>query len=308
MSCESESGLALLARLGSRPDMCHLQPQLLPGLGSGEVVELTGDSGSGKSILCFHLLTSALLPQTWKGIKFYGSETQTVFIDSDMTFNILIIENMLSRRMKKTLKKCQEVLKKKRKSVVTDTEMIIFSDINEAEMLFKTDKENLKKQIKELVKNCLTNLFYFRCRDSSQFAMTLISIDQLLITKPNISMVFIDSVSSFYWYDKTYRAGNWYKLEQYYNKIFKVFLPFIKENKIVLIATRQSLFKKKENKNIQYGENEEMDDEYTYEYMGKEWAASVDRKIHLAITKRKMDLKNPNELLPVYTADRKSVV
>jgi len=302
MSCvESESGLALLARLGARQDMRNLQPQLLKGLKPGEVLELSGDAGSGKSFVCFHLLTSAVLPQTWHGIKLYGCEAQIVFIDSDMTFNILIIENMITRRIKRNLKKCQEVLKKRRKSIVNDSELIIFSDITEAELLFRTDKENLKKQINALVKSCLSNLFYFRCRDSSQFAITLISMDQLLNTKPNISMIIIDSISAFYWYDKTYRADSWYKLEQYYNKIFKVFLSHIKENKILLLATRQSLFQKKK----QCGDNEEVEDECAYEYMGKEWTSSVNRKIYLSISplSKSVDLERSNELRQLYTAE-----
>jgi len=303
MSCvASESGLALLARLGARPNMSHIQPQLLQGLKPGEVVEFSGDPGSGKSFLCSHLLTSALLPQTWHGIKLNGCEAQIVFIDSDMTFNILIIENMITRKIKRSLKKCQEILKKKRKSAINDCELSIFTNITEAEMLFRTHKEDLKKKINELVKKCLSNLFYFRCKDSSQYAITLISIDQLLITKPNISMVVIDSISAFYWYDKTYRAENWYKLEQYYNKIFKVFLSYIKENKLILIATRQSLFQKKK---IQLGDNEEIDDECSYEYMGKEWTNSVDRKIHLTISNSNQnnDLENSNETRPVYSAE-----
>lgn len=304
MSCvASESGLALLARLGARPDMSNLQPQLLNALKPGEVVEFGGGPGSGKSFLCLHLLTSALLPQAWHGMKLHGCEAQIVFIDSDMTFNILIIENMLTRKIKRTLKKCQEVLKKKRKSGVNDGELSIFTNINEAEILFRTVKDDLKKKINDLVKNCLSSLFYFRCKDSSQFAITLISIDQLLITKPNISMIVIDSISAFYWYDKTYRVENWYKLEQYYNKIFKVFLSYIKENKLILFATRQSLFKKRNEKKIIFGDNEEIDDECSYEYMGKEWTKSVDRKINLTLLNEKGNVEVVNELRPVYYAE-----
>jgi len=305
MSCvASESGLALLARLGTRPDMSNLQPQLLQALQPGEVVEFSGDPGCGKSFLCLHLLTSALLPQTWHGINISGCEAQIVFIDTDMTFNILIIENMLTRKIKRTLKKSQEVLKKKRKSVVHNSELSIFTNINEAETLFRTAKDDLKKKINELVKTCLSNLFYFRCKDSSQFAITLISIEQLLITKPNISMIVIDSISAFYWYDKTYRAENWYKIEQYYNKIFKVFLSYIKQNKLILFATKQSLFKKKnEKKKMQVGENEEIDDECSYEYMGKEWTNSVDRKINLTLLNIQNNLEMVNELRPMYFAE-----
>ncbi|XP_064094324.1 uncharacterized protein LOC135206758 [Macrobrachium nipponense] len=96
---ESETGLSLLARLETRPSLTGLDPILFPsGLQPGEIVQLTGHPGSGKSLMILHLIVSVLLPKTWKGIYLNGCEAGVIFVACNSDLNIWQLENMLKKK------------------------------------------------------------------------------------------------------------------------------------------------------------------------------------------------------------------
>lgn len=282
---ESESGLALLARLGTRPSLVDLDPCLFPGgPQAGDVIEVSGNKNCGKSSLCLRLVVTVLLPQIWKGVNVGGCGGGVIYVDSDLHFSILHLENMMQRRVKNILKMCKNTMKKKKMGYDVD-ERLIDND-KEIQELLHLDKTSFKTEVDKLVRESLKSFIYLKCTDSSQFAITLLSIDELILNKTNVSLIVIDSISSFYWYDRSYRAETWYKLEQYYNKIFKVFLGLIKKHKLVLISTRQSLFQKKSVQEEYFHQTEEEESEEgmtEYQYMGREWASLVTCRICLSM-------------------------
>ncbi|XP_045623448.1 DNA repair protein XRCC2 [Procambarus clarkii] len=282
----SESGVALLARLGTRPSLHDLEPCLFPGgLQPGDIIEITGNRNCGKSLLSLHLVVSVLLPRIWRGINVGGCGGGVVFVDSDLHFSILHLENMMQRRIKKILKMTKDAIKRKKSGYSFDERLI--DDEDKIQELLHSGKSSFKTEIDNLIKNCLKSLFYLKCTESSQFAITLLSIDELLSNKSNIAFIVIDSISAYYWYDRAYRVESWYKLEQYYNQIFKVFLGHIKKHKLVLLSTRQSLFQTRpaheDNQNKRHTEEEESEEGKTeYEYMGREWASLVTCRVNVS--------------------------
>ena len=98
------------------------------------------------------------------------------------------------------------------------------------------------------------------------------------MSKPSVSLVLIDSISSFYWHDRIYRADNWFKTEQYYNKIFKFLIEHIKRYKLALVCTKQNLFSSRPNISL---EENRTKDSSSYDYMGKEWSNSINTKINI---------------------------
>lgn len=283
---ESESGLALLARLGTRPSMKNIDSQFFPsGLDPYDIVEVSGNKGTGKSSFISHLILNALMPEAWYGIKLGGSSCGVVFIDADLHFSILQMENMLQRRIKKMVKSARAEVKGLGGSKAADSLVCSPKAFQDFLHLGKRQQES---EINKLTRDCLKNLVYLKCTDSFQFTITLLSLDELMQNRDNISLVVIDSISAFYWYDRTYKAGTWYKLEQHYNRIFKVFLGHIRKHKLVLLTSRQALFQKrssKEERKTSY-QNEDVDGDFDvtdYEYLGREWASAVTQRIYLSI-------------------------
>ncbi|XP_047472391.1 DNA repair protein XRCC2-like [Penaeus chinensis] len=283
---ESESGLALLARLGTRPSLKNIDSHFFPaGLDPCDIVEISGNRGSGKSSFISHLILNSLMPEAWCGLKLGGSSCGVVYIDADLHFSILQMENMLQRRIKKMVKSARAELKglggrKTAGSLICSPKT--FQDF------LHSGKRQQESEINKLTRDCLKHLLYLKCTDSFQFTITLLSLDELAQNRDNISLIVIDSISAFYWYDRTYKAGTWYKLEQHYNRIFKTFLGHIRKHKLVLLTSRQALFQKRplkeERKTSYQNEDEEGDFDATdYEYLGREWASGVTHRIYLSV-------------------------
>lgn len=282
---ESESGLALLARLGTRPSLKNIDSQFFPtGLDPCDIVEVIGNRGSGKSSFISHLILNSLMPEAWCGIKLGGSSCGVVYIDADLHFSILHMENMLQRRIKKMVKSARAELKGLGQRKTTGS--LVCSPKTFQDFLHSGRRQQ-ESEINKLTRDCLKHLLYLKCTDSFQFTITLLSLNELTQNRDNISLVVIDSISAFYWYDRTYKAGTWYKLEQYYNRIFKAFLGHIRKHKLVLLTSRQTLFQrrslKEERKTSNQNEDIEDFDATDYEYLGREWASGVTHRIYLSI-------------------------
>ena len=277
----AESGISLLARIGNRPNISNINKQIFPsGLQCPHVIEINGQPGSGKSHFCLNLITSVLLPKSFKGICIDGCDAGVIFIDTDQHFNILQLGNFVEQKIRKSLRKVKESIKNE---CDDKSKIELLLDKSEFISFVKKRKSEQKRQISELVKKILENFIYLKCVDSNQYATTLLSIDSIIMHKTKVSLVIIDSISAFYWHDRIYRADTWHKTEQFYNKIFKVFLNFIKKYKLVLLFTRQDLFNKqnfdKDAKKHCDAETEEL----SYEFMGKELSNGVNTKINLQL-------------------------
>ncbi|XP_066940602.1 DNA repair protein XRCC2-like isoform X1 [Macrobrachium rosenbergii] len=284
---ESETGLSLLARLETRPNLTGLDPILFPsGLQPGEIVQLTGHPGSGKSLMILHLTVSVLLPKTWKGIYLNGCEAGVIFVACNSDLNIWQLENMLKKKVSIIVKCCKSALKIDGNDKSKQDRI---SCADEFKTFLQLSKEVMKEEISKLVRQCLKNFIFLKCADSGQFAITLSSIDMYFQDNKNVSLVAVDSISAFYWWDNKFRGGTWYLTEQYYNKIFETFVSHIKKYKVAFIFARQTLFRKNRqgNKRQRFseggGEPEKSDKDY--EFLGKEWAKSVTFKINLSILK-----------------------
>ncbi|XP_059152154.1 DNA repair protein XRCC2-like [Physella acuta] len=103
---KAESGAQLLARLSTRPDLTPVDPFVFGNFSShgstccGQVVELYGPEGSGKSELALHYIAKTCLPTQWKGYPLGGLGAKVIFIDTEYKFSILrlaiVIEKLFS--------------------------------------------------------------------------------------------------------------------------------------------------------------------------------------------------------------------
>ncbi|KAK7487263.1 hypothetical protein BaRGS_00021491 [Batillaria attramentaria] len=98
--CKVESGAQLLARLGPRPPLQGLTPALFGSEPApGDVVELYGGEGVGKTELLLHTVTTAVLPATWRNRCLHGNQAQVIWLDTDLKFSVLRLAVLLEHRI-----------------------------------------------------------------------------------------------------------------------------------------------------------------------------------------------------------------
>ncbi|KAM8822564.1 DNA repair protein XRCC2 isoform 1-T1 [Spinachia spinachia] len=93
----TENGAQLFARLETRPCLKDIEPQLFPddgGPNHGEVVELYGTEGTGKTEILYHLLCRCVLPVATGGL-----EVDVVFVDTDYSLDMLRLVSILESRL-----------------------------------------------------------------------------------------------------------------------------------------------------------------------------------------------------------------
>ncbi|XP_053674679.1 uncharacterized protein LOC128724985 [Anopheles nili] len=134
------------------------------GLRSGELVEISGDSNSGKSLLLLELIARAILP-----INCGGLERGALLIDCENSFNRSVLLNIMEKHM-----------------------------LNNAEPALVGTLADLRQK-KTLQQESLTRLHLITCYSLEQFDLTLLSLPQLFHNHKDIAFVLIDSIATFYW-------------------------------------------------------------------------------------------------------------
>ncbi|KAL8575676.1 hypothetical protein ACOMHN_055865 [Nucella lapillus] len=91
-----ESGSELLARLGPRPSLRGLEVWTVLGFEpcSGDIVEVCGGEGVGKTELLLHLATSTLL-------SCHGDRPEVIWVDCDLKFSVLRLAVLLEQQLMK---------------------------------------------------------------------------------------------------------------------------------------------------------------------------------------------------------------
>ncbi|ELT88440.1 hypothetical protein CAPTEDRAFT_151675 [Capitella teleta] len=180
---DSESGAQLLARLGNRPTLQNLDPTLLPGgLQPKDVLELYGESGSGKTQSLLHWTAKCILPSSWNDLELNGLDAGVIFIDNDYHFNLIRLVGIM------------------------ESTIIAHCEAQKKENPTEADLE-------ELIKSSLSHLQLYHCSSSHQFAITLFSLESILGHQPETCVLMIDSISSFYWLDR-HSGGDRYKEQE----------------------------------------------------------------------------------------------
>ncbi|XP_024135344.1 DNA repair protein XRCC2 isoform X2 [Oryzias melastigma] len=92
-----QKGINLLARLEARRCLKDIEPRLFSedeGPQHGEVVELYGAEGTGKTELLYHLLCRCVLPEAAGGL-----EVDVLFVDTDYSLDMLRLVSILDSRL-----------------------------------------------------------------------------------------------------------------------------------------------------------------------------------------------------------------
>lgn len=201
--------LQFFSRHGKDHTVESFEKNLLPHFTSQEIIEISGEAGSGKTELLYHFIACCVFPSSWRGIEFNGLKTEVTFIDNDCHFDLFRFVSILESRIKSFA----------RASNITVIKKDIFSFI----------QESLK----------LVNII--KCYDSDEFILTLSSLECSLCLQKKKNVIMIDGLSSFYWSDRARLQNNFSKLASHYKVIINLLINISKKNRSPIVATRRKL-------------------------------------------------------------------
>lgn len=229
----------MFARLGHKKTLDGLDKKLFQGLPQPvqvkDVIELYGDDGSGKTQILLHLIANCILPQKWKGAYLAGREVSVIFVDTDYHFSLLRLVEILEERI--TACFLQQGLP------------LTSVAVREA-----------------FIKSCLARLIIARCNSTEELLDTMQSFDKLLCNRTDICAMMIDSISAFYYQDKSEGGKTYYGQEKHQKKLVELLRRYIDRYYLVVVATLPAIFSK-DVKQIQQLED--------YSYMCRPWKCFV---------------------------------
>ena len=132
----------------------------------------------------------------------------------------------------------------------TDHHFQIFKLVTLMEMFLVkcTSSDNKTKlnitEIETLIKDSLKNLFIFTCNSSTELAVTIISLENLLLGNTNVSLLLLDSISAYYWQDSV-GMNKTKKMDVYANDIRKQLNKYLSGFGIIIMYTRPTYFQSK---------------------------------------------------------------
>ncbi|XP_053568925.1 DNA repair protein XRCC2 [Bombina bombina] len=105
-------------------------------------------------------------------------------------------------------------------------------------------EHRLSQSTEEMVKQCLGRFFLVYCSSTVQLLLTLYSLENMFCSRPSLCLLIIDSISSFYWIDRNNGGESIMKQEANLRKCIELLEKLLKEYKIVLFASTQTIMQK----------------------------------------------------------------
>ncbi|XP_004430647.1 PREDICTED: DNA repair protein XRCC2 [Ceratotherium simum simum] len=155
-------------------------------------------------------------------------------------------------------------------------------------------EHRLFQSSEEIIKRCLGRFFLVYCNSSTQLLLTLYSLEAMFCSHPSLCLLIVDSLSAFYWIDRV-NGGESFNLQEVTLKKCSQFLEkLVKEYRLALFATTQSIMQKTSNstEGPSSASNRPSDAGVDYRpYLCKAWQQAVKRRIFFS----KDDSKTSNQ-------------
>lgn len=217
-----ESAKQMLGRiLKERPLLLLPHPLHRIPLGVSNIVEIIGPSPSAKTEILLQVAVSCILPKSWNGVQYGGSEHSVLFLDLDCRLDIFRLSQSLKLR------------------------------ITEANRLHKTTKKQMGVDVSnrisehqceyDLFTECMKRFSYTRCYDSFEFLAALKVLHHKLEKERNadgsgVHVLMIDNIGAFYWINRGFSSlpqWNPNRKNLSLQSVFETVVPEIK--KLVLL-------------------------------------------------------------------------
>lgn len=241
----NETAASFLKRNKIKPlhntGITFLDKEITDGLCGGDIVELYGRSGSGKTEILLNLIAHCVLPEYYNGITFGGAGVEVVFFDNDCKLNLW---RLLSIIEYKVLLAVYAKLAPTLKDQELSHEMVCKQFGDEA-------------GYESFVRQCLGRLKLCRPKTAFQWFVTVLGLVEAATSQNECPrIVIVDSLNAFYHYNKS-------DMESAAKALVE-----LAESNVVIIATKSPLFYK--GGNLQH-----------QEFMCREWTSKVMYRVML---------------------------
>ncbi|XP_027542732.1 DNA repair protein XRCC2 [Neopelma chrysocephalum] len=108
-------------------------------------------------------------------------------------------------------------------------------------------ESRLAQRTEEMIKQCLGRLFLVNCNSSTQLLLTLYSLENLFCAHPSLCVLLLDSISAFYWIDRSNGGESLTLQEMNLKKCANFLEKLVRQHHLVLFATTQTLMQKAAN-------------------------------------------------------------
>ena len=148
-------------------------------LSRGDILEIQGAAGSGKTHLVYSLLATCVLPRNYRSLTLPGWEKAAVIYDTEGTFDMCRFNDVLNTRVSKALEAFER------------TEL----------------PGSLEDCVETIVQRCSAKLFISRPSSTIELATSIFHLPDLHAEHHDfrhneVALVVVDSLSAFYWEDR----------------------------------------------------------------------------------------------------------
>ncbi|XP_076014134.1 DNA repair protein XRCC2 isoform X2 [Genypterus blacodes] len=190
--------------------------------------------GTGKTELLYHLLCRCVLPVTAGGL-----EVDVVFVDTDYNLDMLRLVSILDNRLNAALSASSSLA----------------GGSEEAEL-----------------RSCLSRLLVVHCSSSSQLLLTLHFLETSFSSRPSVSLLLIDSVSAFYWLDRSEGGASIAKQEEKLSKCAELLSRLLRDYRITVFAAVHTIRRN-------YSSSSSSSSEFDQSYLCRPWQRLVTHRL-----------------------------
>nr|KAI8729163.1 DNA repair protein XRCC2-like [Biomphalaria glabrata] len=302
---------------------CHAGPPSEVPSNQGKIIELYGTEGVGKTELALLYTAKICLPSEWKGHHLDGRGAKVVFVDTEFKFSVLhlaiimeqIILKYINRESSLTITKDNEKVGQTRESYnipnqddLSSKELFKPSQSspscinNDQNLLGKNDKQEIESSSNADTKNPLTEedvetivldslgrLQVFRVSSTRELTATLISLNTMMSGDPLLSLIVVDTISAYYWIDKTLSTDSSHCTESCMSPISNIIAKQVAEFGVTYLTIKSALIGQKRawvnevehaRKNCDSSKTESAMTDHV-EFLGRSWSKLPLRRIVL---------------------------
>ncbi|XP_043497208.1 DNA repair protein XRCC2 [Polistes fuscatus] len=208
MQSNLETGLQLITRL--RKNLCVSEFDnilFFNGLTNTDIIEITGNVSSGKSLLLANILAKCILPDKYDDIHIKGLAASAVLINTDCHFQISKLIKIMST---------------------------IVIDLCKSVNIKKVNNETINK----IINSVLDNLIIINCYDKDQFLLTLHTLESIFFCNEKIVILAIDSISAYYWQNR--ESNDIKSIDSYVFNLIKLIQTTTSQYNVITLYTRPS--------------------------------------------------------------------
>ena len=245
----------LFARLGAKQSLGTLGlplfsslPSARGGLCAGDVVEVTGGEGSGKSEILLNIAARCVLPRWWGDREIGGREVEVVWMSTDRKFDVIrlvaILEGTVSSELTAgdrggTAECGSRYSRVPPPGTFGSTVPVKPTTPGVATM----DGNSEGDEYRALITSSLSRLHVVYCTSSTELATTLQSLRLVFLrTHPDVCALMLDNVAEFYWVDRAERESLVHGAHVKQSMWVNALRSLIEDHHLVVFSARPFLF------------------------------------------------------------------